>query len=596
MLGLSFDYHDAAAAIIVDGEIIAAAEEERFSRIKHDPSLPVSAIAWCLDAAGIGERGPDHVTYYEKPLSSYDRILSSHAVIGPRGFPAFARATASWGRSKLWVGYRVEKALRNLGYGAPRLSFAEHHLSHAASAFYPSPFEEAAVLTFDGVGEWATTSIGRGQGNQVDLLVQSKFPDSLGLFYSALTAYCGFAVNDGEYKLMGLAPYGEPRYVDVLRDRVIRVRPDGSFSLDQRWFDYQAGRRMVRPRLAELLDGPPSPLGASPGQREADIARSAQDIIEDCVVRIGRHAHELTGSRNACLAGGVALNAVAAAKLRADGPFDELWTQPAAGDAGGAVGAALWTWHRTLHGSRTASRSSDSMRGAFLGPRYDHDEIRAWLEGADIEFVDHESFDEVCASTAADLADGRIIGWFQGAMEFGPRALGHRSILADARDVQAVGRINRAVKRREGFRPLAPAVLAEDASEWFDIDGDRPFMTEVVPVASRRLVADDRPGTGFERRLLAVRSTIPGVTHVDRTARVQTVDRARNPEFHALLCAFKDLTGCPVVINTSLNCSDEPIVRTPADALRTFQRTGIDVLVLERCTIRRVPETGTLAS
>ncbi|MCU1498067.1 MAG: novN [Acidimicrobiales bacterium] len=592
ILGLSFDYHDAAAALVVDGTVVAAAEEERFTRLKHDPALPVHALAWCLEHAGVEPGDLGGVAFYDKPLTKYERILVTHAQAGPRGFPSLARAVGQWSKTKLWVAYRIERTLRDLGHPMPPLTFAEHHQSHAAAAFYPSPYDRAAILTFDGLGEWATSSIAWGSGHRIEVREELRFPDSLGLLYSAMTAFCGFAVNDGEYKLMGLAPYGEPRYADVLRDRVVSVADDGSIRLDQRWFDYRSGRAMTRPRLGELLDGPARTADQPLGQREADIARSVQEIIEESVLKMARHAHELTGERVACLAGGVALNCVANSRLLDEGPFDELWVQPAAGDDGSAIGAALWAWHQILDHPRPAPLG-DGMSGTFLGPGYDQADIASWLADAGVPHDVVPDEGALCELVGAELAGGAIVGWFQGRMEFGPRALGHRSILADPRDPAMSGRLNQAVKRREGFRPFAPAVLSESCREWFDC-GDSPYMLFTAQVTANQLVGDgsdeareDGMDEPFAARLARRRSTVPACTHVDGSARVQTVDQLGDPLFHALLSSFARRTGCPVLVNTSFNRRDEPIVRTPADALACFVDTDLDLLVLERCVVRK---------
>ncbi|QXC62427.1 hypothetical protein KSP35_06395 [Aquihabitans sp. G128] len=586
VLGVSADFHDAAAALVVDGVVVAAAEEERFTRRKHDPSLPRHAIAWCLEHAGVGPGDLDRVAFYEKPLSAYDRVLTTHAGVGPRGFPQLARAVRSWSGRKLWVGYRLEKLLQGLGHTGLRTHFSEHHQSHAASAFYPSPFDRAAILVLDGVGEWATSSVGWGAGHRIELHEEVRFPDSLGLLYSAFTAYCGFEVNDGEYKLMGLAPFGTPRYEADLREHVVHVADDGSLRLDQRWFDYRAGARMVRPRLAELL-GPPRDPDEPLDERHADIAASIQAVLEEAIVRMGRHARALTGERNLCLAGGVALNCVANERLVERAGFDDLWVQPAAGDGGGALGAALWTWHQVLDHPRPERHGIDGMSGALLGPAYDDAQVQAWLEANGVAHTDHGDHASLCREVAARIDGGALVGWFQGAMEFGPRALGHRSILGDARDAANVGRINASVKRREGFRPFAPAVLAEERHRWFAGSGDRAYMTVTAPVHPDQRVAavGPAPGAPFAERLGAVRSTIPACTHVDGSARLQTVDAERNPAFHALLQAFHDRTGCPVLINTSFNRAGEPLVRTPADAVRCFEDTELDLLVLGRFTV-----------
>lgn len=594
VLGVSADYHDAAAALLIDGHIVGAAEEERFTRRKHEPELPRHAIEWCLAEGRVAPDARLTVAFYDKPLTTWERILATHARVGPRGFPTLHQALPRWLRSKLWVRGRLERLLADLGRTDVELRFAEHHQSHAAAAFFPSGFERAAILTCDGVGEWTTSSIGHGQGNRIELLLEQRFPDSLGLLYSAMTAYCGFEVNDGEYKLMGLAPYGTPRYAEALLRDVARIHPDGSIELDQRWFDYRAGERMVRPRLAELLDGPPAAQGAPPGEREADIAASVQHVLEEAVLAAARHAHARTGERRACLAGGVALNCVANRRLLEEGPFDEVWVQPAAGDAGSALGAALWSWHQIDEHPRTVAASpsggrADAMAGAALGPAFDPAEIEAWLH---LERVDHqriEDLDALCEEVAEALAAGAAVGWFRGRMEFGPRALGHRSILADPRDGSVIRRLNAAVKGREGFRPFAPAVLAEHADDWFDLAGrSSPYMLFTAPVAGpRRRLLDPDPAAGFAERLAAPRSDIPACTHIDHSARVQTVDEERNPEFHALLRAFHRRTGVPVLVNTSFNRAGEPIVCTPAQALECFAAAGLDLLVLEDCIVRR---------
>lgn len=589
MLGISGDYHDAAAALVIDGQVVAAAEEERFTRIKHDPSLPRHAIAWCLESAGVEPGGLDHVVFYEKPLTAYERLLVTHGRVGPRGFPSFARGVWSWSRSKLWVAYRLERLLGQLGHRDVRVEFAEHHQSHAASAYFPSPFDRAAVLVLDGVGEWATCTIGHGRGRDLELIEEVHFPASLGLLYSALTSFCGFDVNDGEYKLMGLAPYGEPTYERALLDHAIHLNADGSFELDHRYFDFQAGRRMYHPRLGDLLDGPALAPGAPLTQREADIARSIQTVLEQAIEGLVRRAVQLTGERSLCLAGGVALNCVATARLREVGAVDDLWVQPAAGDAGGAVGAALWHWHQTLDQDRAPAAVRSERSSVFLGPAFDDHEIIDWLEEIDVPHQTFETTDGLCEELATALDAGQTIGWFQGEMEFGPRALGHRSILADPRPGAMARTVNLSIKRREPFRPFAPAVLQDHAGEWFDLTTPLPHMTEIATVsaAHRRPGADDQRGSDdFGARLAVERSDIAACTHVDHSARVQTVDD-RNERFHQLLSAFHQRTGCPVLLNTSFNRAGEPIVRTPADALRCFDDTDLDLLVLGRCILRK---------
>ena len=578
VLGISAGFHDAAAAVVVDGRVVAAAQEERFSRTKHDPSLPEQAAAWCLGAAEVGPGDLDAVVLYEKPFTAYERILATHAEAGPRGVRQLTKAVGSWTRSKLWAGQGVERMLDRLGHRRVPVRYSEHHLSHAAAAFYPSPFDEAAVLTVDGVGEWATTTSGVGRGASLELTEQVNFPDSLGLLYSTATAYCGFDVNDGEYKLMGLAPYGEPTFVERIREHVVELHEDGSFRLDQRYFDYRAGARMASPRLWDLLGGPPRGADGPLEARHADVARSFQVVLEDVLLGLARHVHARTGLANLCLGGGVALNCVANQRLLVEGPFDDLWVQPAAGDAGSAVGAALWFTHAVAGLERTAG-PPDGMSGAALGPVFDPVVVGAWLDELG---VDHEVVPDLhdrCARVAAALADGAVVGWFAGPMEFGPRALGHRSILADPRDASMVGRINQMVKGREGFRPFAPAVSAAAAAEWFDLDRPSPYMLRTVPVRSFRPPAS--PDGSFAERLAAVASDLPACTHVDGSARVQTVEAADHEALSELLGAFDRLTGCPVLLNTSFNRADEPVVRTPADALRCAVAAGLDLLVLE---------------
>lgn len=576
ILGVSAFYHDSAACLVRNGEIIAAAQEERFSRRKGDESIPSRAAAFCLRRGGIDASRLDAVAFYDKPLLKLDRLLETYLAIAPRGVRSFLHAAPLWSRQRLTLEQQLRKALG--GY-AGRMLFAEHHESHAASAFFPSPFQEAAVLTIDGVGEWATASIAHGEGNRLTLLREQHFPDSLGLLYSAFTYHAGFRVNSGEYKLMGLAPYGEPRYVEAIYREVLSLRDDGSFTLDQRYFDYMGGLAMTNRRFSALFDGPPRVPESPLTQREMDLARSVQEVCEDVVRRMARTALQVTGSRRLCLAGGVALNAVANGKLLRERVADELWVQPAAGDAGGAVGAALLAWHRYFEGGRSADGVHDGMRGALLGPSFGAGDIRAALtrEGA----VLHEmARDEVVARTAEALAAGQVVGWFDGAMEFGPRALGARSILADPRAPHMQVAINRKIKFREGFRPFAPAVLAERAREYFEIDRPSPYMLLVAPVATeRRTPAANSDAWGIDR-LNEPRSDIPAVTHLDYSARLQTVTRDSTPGLHEVLTAFGARTGCPVLVNTSFNVRGEPIVCDPRDAYACFMRTDLDVLAL----------------
>ncbi|MEZ5179380.1 MAG: carbamoyltransferase [Acidimicrobiales bacterium] len=594
ILGISALYHDAAAALVVDGEIVAAAQQERFSRVKHDPAFPLDAIRYCLDEGGIAPDGLTAVAYYDKPLTTFVRVLKSFVAAGPRGIRTFPKAMTEWTTRKLWTSLEIERGIRSLGWEMPKdLYYAEHHVSHAAAAFFPSPFERAAVVTMDGVGEWATSSIGVGRGRTVELLREQRFPDSLGLLYSAFTYHCGFQVNSGEYKLMGLAPYGEPRYVDRILDDLVDLAPDGAMRMDLRYFDYLAGRRMTNDRFAALFDGPAREPETPITQRECDLARSIQEVVEQAVLATARTARELTGESDLVLAGGVALNCVANGRLRREGIFDRIWVQPAAGDAGSALGCALWAYHHVLEHPRTP-QEPDAMSGTYLGPGFDGDAIAAELVANERPF-ERITDPEARADRIAELlADGKVVAVLQGRMEFGPRALGHRSILADARNAETQRTLNLRVKKREGFRPFAPAVLAEHAAEWFDVDGTSPYMTFVAPVAADRLVDPEGPGVGsgavLTEVVAQVRSQIPAVTHVDNSARLQTVDRDQAPAFHRILEAFHRRTGCPVLVNTSFNVRGEPIVATPEDAYRCFMTTDLDHLVLEDCILTRTEQ------
>ena len=590
MLGLSAYYHDSAAALLADGVIAAAAQEERFTRVRGDARFPAQAAAYCLREAGITVDALASVAFYDKPLLKFERILETYLAVAPRGFRSFRKAGPLWAKEKLFTDRDLRRALgalagRDEGYAGDVL-YAEHHESHAASAFYPSPFEEAAVLTIDGVGEWATASIGVGRGASLDLLMEQRWPDSLGLLYSAFTYYLGFRVNSGEYKVMGLAPYGEPRYVDAILDHLVALRDDGSFTLDQRYFDYLAGLTMTSPAFHALFGGPPRTPESPLTQRHMDLARSVQLVCEEIVLRMARTAHRTTGCRDLCMAGGVALNGVANGRLLREGPFERLWIQPAAGDAGGALGAAQLAWHRALGMPRTVARGDDgqprdAMRGAYLGPSYTPAEIERALADVNAAYTRVDDAERP-ARVAALLAQGAVVGWFDGRMEFGPRALGARSILGDPRDPAMQSRMNLKTKYRESFRPFAPSVLAERAGEWFALDVPSPYMLLVVPVReARRLPGDaSEQGAAGLARLGIARSVIPAVTHVDHSARVQTVHADTSPAFHALLRAFEALTGCPVLVNTSFNVRGEPIVCTPADAYRCFMRTDIDHLVI----------------
>lgn len=602
ILGISAFYHDSAAALIEDGRIVAAAQEERFSRRKHDPDWPAQAIAWCLASSGLRANQIDHVAFYEKPLLKFERLLETYLAHAPAGFRSFATAMPVWLKEKLFLKPLIVKRLRALAPAVDweaRLLFSEHHLSHAASAFYPSPFERAAVLTLDGVGEWCTSSLGFGDGADLRLHRELHFPHSLGLLYSAFTYYCGFRVNSGEYKLMGLAPYGQPRFAQQIFDHLIDLKADGSFRLDMRYFNYGAGLTMTGERFHRLFGGPPRPPETDLGQRHMDLAASIQVVTEEVVLRLARSAAAEYGREALCLAGGVALNCVANGRLLREQIFDRLWIQPAAGDAGGALGAALAAWYLHLRQSRVVSTQADGMRGAYLGPVFAQAEIEARLDamGAVYERI---ADDAALADLAAtDLADGRALGWFQGAMEFGPRALGGRSILADPRRADMQRTLNLKVKFRESFRPFAPAILAEDVADWFDLDTSSPYMLLVAQVAARRRRTPAVTEAGNEShasddsvaatlaRLYAERSEIPAVTHVDGSARVQTVHADTNPLFHDLLSRFKVHSGCPVLVNTSFNVRGEPIVGSPEDAFRCFMGSDIERLAIGRCYLRK---------
>jgi carbamoyltransferase len=585
ILGISAFFHDSAAALLQGGRIVAAAQEERFTRRKHDDSFPAQATRWCLREAGIGIADLDAVVFYEKPLVKFERLLETALAFAPRGFPAFVKAMPVWLQRKLHIPREIDKGLDG-GYDGP-ICFATHHESHAASGFYPSPFDEAAILTLDGVGEWSTATWGTGRGNQIRLEAEMRFPHSPGLLYSAFTLFCGFRVNSGEYKLMGLAPYGEPRFTDVILREIVDLRDDGSFWLDQRFFDYCAGLRMTSRRFDRLFGGPPRRPDGPLTEREMDLAASIQRVLEEIVLRMAGHVHARTGMRNLCLAGGVALNCVANGRLLREGPFDRLWIQPAAGDAGGALGAALAHWHGHLGHPRTA-KPHDAQRGSLLGPVCDPaavDEALARVGGVAESFPGEAA---LVAAVAAELDAGRIVGHFAGPAEFGPRALGNRSILADPRRPDMQRRLNLAIKFRESFRPFAPAVLAGRQREFFELDDESPYMLLVAPVVG----GVDRGATRASGlgRLRDVGGLLPAVTHVDGSARVQTVDPARAPRFHAILDAFARRTGCPVLVNTSFNIRGEPIVHDPADAYRCFMFTDMDVLVLGDRLLRKADQ------
>ena len=586
ILGISAYYHDSAACLVQDGRIVGAAQEERFSRKKHDFAFPEGAIDYCLGEAGIRHEDIDLVAFYDKPLLKFDRLLETYITYAPIGFQLFLMGLPLWLREKLYTPRELDRGMQGRYNG--RYVFTEHHESHAASAFFPSPFEEAAILTLDGVGEWATGSIARGRGHEIEMIKEMRFPHSLGLLYSAFTYFTGFRVNSGEYKLMGLAPYGDPVYKDLILDKLIDLKDDGSFRMDMSYFAYCHKDVMTSPKLDALLGGAPRPAESDITQREMDIAASIQAVTEEIVLRIARYAHELTGCSKLTMAGGVALNCVGNGRVLREGPFDELWIQPAAGDAGGALGCALFVWHQLLGNAREVEEG-DSQSGSLLGPRFSNDEIRDFLDEAGAVYEFHDGEEAVADRIAELIATEHVVGHFADRMEFGPRALGSRSILGDARSSKMQEVMNLKIKFRESFRPFAPAVLREDVDEFFEMrpHEDSPYMLLVAPVkedklsdAGRRVLRGDRDEQGLDR-LKELRSTVPAITHVDNSARVQTIDERRAPRFHKILTAFKARTGSPVVINTSFNVRGEPIVCTPKDAYRCFMNTNMDVLVLE---------------
>jgi carbamoyltransferase len=596
ILGISAFYHDSAAALIEDGRIVAAAQEERFTRKKHDASFPRNAIAYCLEATGAKLSAIDHVAFYDKPFLKFERLLETYIALAPRGFRSFQMAIPLWLKEKLFQKSLLRKRLKELDeeIAGDKLLFTEHHLSHAASAFFPSPFEKAVVLTMDGVGEWATTSAAIGEGNRLEIFQEIHFPHSLGLLYSALTYYTGFKVNSGEYKVMGLAPYGEPKYAKLILDNLIDLKPDGSFRLDMDYFDYCTGLTMTNGRFAKLFGAPVRTPDKLLTPFHMDVAASIQAVLDEAVLRLTRSLAARTGLRNLCLAGGVALNCVANGKVLRDGKFDSIWIQPAAGDAGGAVGAALAAYHQ-FKGEVRKVAATDGMSGAFLGPEFSQDEIERRLSAVGARFSVLNQAD-VVATTAKALADQLAVGWFQGRMEFGPRSLGARSILGDPRSPTMQKNLNLKVKYRESFRPFAPAVLREDVADWFEIDADTPYMLIVADVREdkrRAMTADEQALFGIDK-LNVARSDIPAVTHVDYSARIQTVSAETNPLFHRLLTQFKALTGCPVLVNTSFNVRGEPIVCTPQDAFRCFMGNELDLLVVGNCVLEKKAQDPSL--
>ncbi len=581
ILGISAFYHDSAACILKNGEIIAAVQEERFSRKKHDHRFPENAVKFCLEQAGIDSKRLDYVAFYDKPWIKFERLLETYLSFAPAGFPSFLKAMPLWLKEKLWMGDQIKKSIDYDG----EIIYPEHHQSHAASAFYPSPFQSAAFITVDGVGEWTTASWGVGKDNNIDIQYELKFPHSLGLLYSAFTYYCGFKVNSGEYKLMGLAPYGEPKYVDLILDNIIDLKEDGSFRMDQSYFSYCQGLKMTSKKFDDLFGYPARAPESELEQRHMDVAASVQVVTEKIMLKIAKHVRKTTGEKNLVLAGGVALNCVANGKIIKEKIFDNVWIQPASGDAGGALGCATYAWHQILDKPRKAI-SSDSQSASLLGPEYSIKEIKKWLSQNKIPFKDYDKENSV-KETARLIADGKVVGWFNGKSEFGPRALGARSIIGDPRSTDMQSTMNLKIKYRESFRPFAPACLREKVSEYFDFDEDSPYMLVVAPVNEkirREMTSNEKDLFGIDK-LKVKRSELPAITHVDYSARVQTVSSDKNPKFHQLIKEFENITGCGVLINTSFNVRGEPIVCSPEDAYKCFMRTEMDVLVLEDCIL-----------
>ncbi len=585
ILGISAFYHDSAACLLKDGEIVAAAQEERFTRKKQDAGFPTHAIQYCLKEAGIDPKDIDNVVFYEKPFVKFERLLETYLAFAPKGFTSFAKAMPVWIKDKLFQKSGLVKELKTALDESvdwrERLLFSEHHLSHAASAYYPSPFDSAAVLTLDGVGEWTTTSLAIGKGSDLQVVKEIHFPHSLGLLYSAFTYYTGFKVNSGEYKVMGLAPYGEPRYSDLIREKLITVADDGSFQLDMSYFDYATGLAMTNKKFDALFGGPPRTSETELTQREMDLAASVQKVTEDIVLELARGIAKETGERNLCLAGGVALNCVANGILLREKIFDNIWIQPAAGDAGGALGAALSTWYLHHNKERVVSTERDAMKGAYLGPEFTDNEIENELTDCGANFK-KLSETEMLEEVASALADEKAVGWMQGRMEFGPRALGGRSIIADPRSPVMQKQLNLKVKYRESFRPFAPSVLREDVNEWFEHETDSPYMLLVADVQSdkRRSMTEEEDALFGIDKLNVPRSSVPAITHVDYSARIQTVHADTNPKYHAVISRFKEKTGCPLVVNTSFNVRGEPIICSPTDAFKCFMGTEMDVLAV----------------
>jgi len=577
ILGISAYYHDSAACLVKDGEIIAAAQEERFTRLKHDHSFPTNAIKYCLKEAGISGQDLDYVSFYDKPFLKFERILETYLAYVPFGISSFLKAVPLWVKKKIWIKELIRDELSYSG----KIIFPEHHASHAAAAFFPSPFSEAAFITMDGVGEWATSSFGVGKNNRVELLADIQFPHSIGLLYSAFTYYTGFKVNSGEYKVMGLAPYGEQKYKDLIYEHLIDVKEDGSFKMNMEYFNYGAGLTMTNEKFNQLFGGPPREPESELTQKEMDLARSVQEVAEEVMLKMAAHVKKETGMKYLCLAGGVALNCVANGKLLRSGLFEDIWIQPAAGDAGGAVGCALFTWYQYLDNQRIADDKSDQMQGAYLGPKFSNGAIKKFLEKN--EYAYQLLTDEDVPETIADLiADEKVIGWFQGRMEFGPRALGSRSIIGDARSPEMQKKMNLKIKYRESFRPFAPSIRAENISDYFEIDRESPYMLLVADVQRDRRIemSEEQKGYFGLDKLNVKRSDVPAITHVDYSARIQSVNSKTNPRYHEMLTKFNDKYGSPVIVNTSFNVRGEPIVCTPKDAYLCFMRTEMDYLIM----------------
>jgi carbamoyltransferase len=600
ILGISAYYHDAAACLVIDGEIIAAAQEERFTRKKHDSNFPINAIAYCLTEAKIAASDIDHVVFYDKPFLKFERLLETYLAFAPKGFKSFATSLPIWLKDKLFQKTVIAKALKDAlgkdGGWEERLLFSEHHLSHAASAYFPSPFDRAAVLTMDGVGEWATTSLAVGRGHELSVYKEIHFPHSIGLLYSAITYYTGFKVNSGEYKVMGLAPYGEPKFAKLIKDYLIDIKEDGSFALDMSYFNYCTGLTMTNEKFDALFGGPPRKQESILTQRDMDLAASIQVVIEEVVLKLAKGVAKTTGEKNLCLAGGVVLNCVANGKLLRENVFNRLWIQPAAGDAGGALGAALGVYHIMLNKPRKVTNGIDAMKGSYLGPNFNQQDITERLTRCGAVFKTL-SDDGIVEQTAQALASGKAVGWMNGRMEFGPRALGNRSIIADPRSPTMQKLLNLKVKYRESFRPFAPSVLREDLDQWFEMDDDSPYMLFVADILKekrRQMTAEEQALFGIDK-LNVPRSEIPAVTHVDYSARVQTVHKETNPRYYALIKRFKELTSCPIIVNTSFNVRGEPIICSPEDAFRCFMGTELDVLVVGNSILEKTAQSEAFA-